>query len=349
MKIFIIHHYYLDFLKEFYRKNSGAKNLSYEEQKALMVKEQFGTSNFYSKNLAPLGHIAEEFVINCEAMQKQWAKENGVKLSWFKSNWMEQILEAQIKEFKPDVVYSHNLKALSLECLDRIKKMTKLLAGQIASPLPEEKYLRKYDLILSSFPHYVEKFKNIGIESEYFNLGFEETILPTLEKTAEQYNTSFVGTLGGKHLAGLELFKFISEHCTLDLWGPKSEITKNYHGEAWGHKMYNILHNSKIVLNRHIGVAENYANNMRLYEATGTGALLITDFKPNLNDLFVVGREVETYKTKEELLEKIEYYLSHEAERKIIAEAGQRRTLKDHTYRSRMVELSAILSKHLNK
>jgi spore maturation protein CgeB len=96
-------------------------------------------------------------------------------------------------------------------------------------------------------------------------------------------------------------------------------------------------------------VAEGYANNMRLYEATGVGTILITDFKSNLNDLFEVGKEVETYKTKEELLEKIEYYLTHETERKIIAEAGQRRTLKDHTYRVRMIELSGILSKYLNQ
>ncbi len=351
MKIFIIHSYYPEFLKGFYEKNPNLKSSSYKEQKSALIKEQFGTADFYSKNLSPLGHTAEEFIINNEVLQKQWAKENNIQYSdnIFKSNWLEKIVEAQILQFKPDVVYSHNLKIVSLESLDRIKKMTKILVGQIASPLPDENFLKKYDLILSSFPHYVQRFKELGIAGDYFNLGFEESILSTLRKTKDQYDTVFIGTLGGKHTKGLDIFEYISNHIKLDLWGPDSYITKNYHGEAWGHEMFNILYNSKIAINRHIDVAENYANNMRLYEATGSGTMLITDAKPNLNDLFEAGKEVETYSSKEELLKKIEYYLIHDDERKAIAQAGQKRTFRDHTYRVRMVQLVQILERYLNK
>ena len=35
--------------------------------------------------------------------------------------------------------------------------------------------------------------------------------------------------------------------------------------------MYRVLRQSKIALNRHSDVAEDHANNMRLYEATGVG------------------------------------------------------------------------------
>ena len=50
--------------------------------------------------------------------------------------------------------------------------------------------------------------------------------------------------------------------------------------------MFRILASSRIVLNRHITDARQYANNMRLYEATGVGSLLVTDAKENLADLF---------------------------------------------------------------
>ena len=50
--------------------------------------------------------------------------------------------------------------------------------------------------------------------------------------------------------------------------------------------MYNILSRTKISFNRHINVAENNANNMRLYEATGMGSLLLTDKKDNLMKTF---------------------------------------------------------------
>ena len=39
------------------------------------------------------------------------------------------------------------------------------------------------------------------------------------------------------------------------------------------------------------------------------------------------------------MIEKVRYYLSHEDERTAIAEAGYRRTLKDHTYRQRFQEI----------
>ena len=104
---------------------------------------------------------------------------------------------------------------------------------------------------------------------------------------------------------------------------------------------------SKITINRHIDVAENYANNMRLYEATGCGALLVTDYKDNLSELFVPDQEVVTYRSVEEAVDKIKYYLSHEDERSKIAKAGKERTLSEHTYYNRMCQLKEIISKYL--
>jgi spore maturation protein CgeB len=86
---------------------------------------------------------------------------------------------------------------------------------------------------------------------------------------------------------------------------------------------------------------------MRLYETTGVGALLLTDWKQNLHELFEPDAEVVTYRTPEECVEKIRYYLEHEDDRARIAQAGQARTLRDHTYRSRMEELVALVEKYL--
>jgi spore maturation protein CgeB len=112
---------------------------------------------------------------------------------------------------------------------------------------------------------------------------------------------------------------------------------------AWGMDMYQILHDSVITLNHHIGVSQSYANNMRLYEATGVGTLLITDWKQNIPEIFEPGKEVVVYRNREECIEAIQYYLRNEAERKRIASMGQKRTLRDHTYDQRMKELLTIL------
>ena len=111
--------------------------------------------------------------------------------------------------------------------------------------------------------------------------------------------------------------------------------------------MYGILQESRITLNYHIDLAENYANNLRLFEATGMGTLLLTDTKSNLHELFEPGKEVAVYSSPEECVELARYYVEHESERDAIAKAGQRRTLRDHTYKLRMRELSALLEREL--
>ena len=94
-------------------------------------------------------------------------------------------------------------------------------------------------------------------------------------------------------------------------------------------------------------MSENYANNMRLYEATGMGSLLLTDKKDNLKKLFEEDREIVTYKSKEEALHKYNYLINNPAELANIAKAGQLRTLKEHTYENRIKELIQILNKYL--
>jgi spore maturation protein CgeB len=86
---------------------------------------------------------------------------------------------------------------------------------------------------------------------------------------------------------------------------------------------------------------------MRLFEATGVGAMLLTDRKDNLHELFEIGKEVVTYSSKEEAAELVRHYLDHPQEAEKIAKAGQARTLREHTYKARMVELTSILSNHL--
>jgi len=110
--------------------------------------------------------------------------------------------------------------------------------------------------------------------------------------------------------------------------------------------MYRVLYESRIAVNRHGGIAGNFAVNMRLYEASGMGALLLTDGGESLDRLFGIGQELVVWNTASELQELIHHYLRDEAARREIAAAGQRRTLREHTYAHRMQELVSILERH---
>jgi spore maturation protein CgeB len=240
--------------------------------------------------------------------------------------------------------------------LKEAKKYVKKIIGEISSPIaiPKENF-KYYDFLFSSLPHFVERFKKMGIQSAYLPYGFDQEILKLVGKKEKKYSTVFVGGLD-RNLERVSFLEALAKKVKVEFWGqmnpplPRSSpILENYHGQAWGIDMFEILAQSKIIVNRHtqtVGkqfINKEYANNVRLYEATGMGSFLITDAKENLKELFEVGKEVETYNSLEELTEKINYYLRNDEEREKIAKAGQERTLKDHTYEVRAKKLLDII------
>jgi spore maturation protein CgeB len=111
----------------------------------------------------------------------------------------------------------------------------------------------------------------------------------------------------------------------------------------FGLAMFQQLRESRVALNTHIDISSENASNMRLFEATGVGACLLTDWKSNLSRLFEPEAEVVTYRSTEECVERVKYLLGHERERRAIAAAGQQRTLRDHTFARRAEHLDGIM------
>lgn len=115
----------------------------------------------------------------------------------------------------------------------------------------------------------------------------------------------------------------------------------------YGLAMYRKLASSRVTLNTHIDISGEWASNMRLYEATGVGACLLTERQANLAELFEPDVEVATYESPEEAAEKARYLLTRDDVRRSIASAGQRRTLSDHTYDRRAAQLDRWIRESL--
>lgn len=371
MKILILDTYYEGFLKNVYKKNVSLKNKSYEEQKNYLLSKFFGTSDSYSKYLNDLNFKAEDLIVNCFHLQSKWAKENKMRIFKFaihpriyklpylgnllgNLSTLGNITEKQIIKLKPDIIYCQNISFFPPELLKRIKNNTKLLVGQIACPLPPKSFILEYDLILTSFPHFVNQLKKIGVNSEYFKIGFDERILNKIGQENQSIDFSFVGSITRHHNKANSLIEYLVNNSDLKVYGNglnnlkrNSVIRKNHNGEKWGLDFYRTIARSKISLNRHINTSENYANNMRLYEATGMGSLLLTDMKDNLNELFTIDKEIVTYTCMEEAAEKVKYFLSNPYKAQKISQAGQKKTLEEHSYKKRMHELKKILERYL--
>ena len=375
MKILFIDTYYEDFQKAFYKKNRYLKNCNYKFQIDTLLDASFGTADSYSYYLQKENILAEDLIVNCINLQKKWAQENKLNFSdmrlkiphkFFKIPLIAKgftilpalydIAISQINYFKPDILYCQDLSFFSGDVLKEIKEQTKikLLVGQIACPLPQKSFLKPFDLILTSFPHFVEKLNSQGIKSHYFKIGFDKRNLSKIKNNKRDINFSFVGGISRHHKSALKTLDYLVSNQNLQIYGYganklplNSSIRKNHFGEKWGLDMYEILSRTKISFNRHIDVSMNNANNMRLYEATGMGSLLLTDMKDNLNKLFEIDKEIVTYSSKEEASEKANYLIKNPHKASQIALAGQTRTLKDHTYEVRMRELLEILKKFI--
>jgi hypothetical protein len=350
MRVLVVDTCYPAFLEAHYGRMRGLDERPYAEQWQALMATFFGTADAYSHYLGELGHEAHEVVVNCEPLQRAWARERG-----FKGLSSEETLLRQVEDFRPDVVYLQNLYVLDDATMVALRGSGAFVAGQIASAAPPDKRLRMFDLLLTSFPHFVERFRTAGVASEYFRIGFDPRVLEHVAGTPRDHDVVFVGTLNGlRHRRGNRAIARTARVLPLEVWGhdlrgwpPWSPLRRRYNGEAWGLEMFRVLAGSRVVLNRHIAQARDYANNMRLYETTGVGSLLVTDAKRNLADLFEPGREVLSYRDTGELVAQARHALADEEMRRDVAAAGQARTLREHTYSVRMRELADILEDHL--
>ncbi|MBI4407193.1 MAG: glycosyltransferase [Candidatus Kerfeldbacteria bacterium] len=325
----------------------------------------FGTGDSYSYYLRQQGYEVIDVIADNLTLQLQWAKEHALTVrQWPRLPLFSQytdrlplyrILEAQIAEFQPDILYCQNLTFCDPVFLKKLKRQVKLVVGQIACPLPPSIFLKPFDLILTSFPHFVPRLQAMGIQAEYFKIGFEERLVPLLaDVTEKKYDVVFIGGFSKVHRDSAQALEQLASVVPIDVWGygietlpAAAKLRERYHGEAWALDMYRIITQAKICINRHSSAAANYANNMRLFETTGLGTFLLTDQKQNLADLFAINQEVVAYGSADELISKVRYYLKQDVEREAIAKAGQQRTLQDHTYRQRMLELDQILKRYL--
>ena len=114
----------------------------------------------------------------------------------------------------------------------------------------------------------------------------------------------------------------------------KNEVTADLYRKA---KIGINLHRTSIGFGNEPGHIETaYSINPRCYELAACGAFFISDYRPELADVF--GALVPTFKTPEELRETITYYLEHEGERQEIARELPKR-VAGHTFDARVKQM----------
>ncbi len=77
----------------------------------------------------------------------------------------------------------------------------------------------------------------------------------------------------------------------------------------------------------------------RIMDIMGAGGFVLTNYCEETAELFEEDKEIVMFRTPEELIQKVDYYLEHEEEREQIARAGHERAMNDYTYEKKIKKL----------
>lgn len=150
-------------------------------------------------------------------------------------------------------------------------------------------------------------------------------------KTAEQERIRFLRALSDKY--------------RVDIYtGSDTSMMPNIHNKGFAKtltEMPIIFNQSKINLNL---TAKSIRSglSLRVFDVLGCGGFLITNYQEELPEHFNIGEDIEAYYSLDDLMDKCEYYLSHEKDRLEIAHNGFEKVKKYHTYDTRLTQMLEI-------
>ena len=190
-------------------------------------------------------------------------------------------------------------------------------------------WLPYFDFVMTGSKEAVPQYKRNAVNAIYVPIACNPESYYFV-KDSVSYEVSFVGRLIGNRKSllrsieegGIEVAKF-----GLDA---RAEVSFE--------RLIKIFSNSRINLN-FTGSYSNCDNKQlkaRIFEVPMCGGFLLTEYVQGIEEFFEIDKEVVCFVTVNEAIEKINYYLKHENERKAIAQAGWKRVLKDHTWEKRL-------------
>ncbi|MFQ5730916.1 MAG: glycosyltransferase [Planctomycetaceae bacterium] len=177
-----------------------------------------------------------------------------------------------------------------------------------------------FDLVFAAQKDGAESLCQAGIDATWLPLACDPAV-HNRHDVPKQHDVCFIGNVIGterERLVRLLQHRF-----------PETLVDRRYF-EAMAHA-YSA---SRMVFNRSL----TNDLNMRVFEALACGSLLVTNNLADNGqaDLFQDGVHLAAYRSDEELLDKVAWYLAHEDARETIAAAGRAEALSKHTYRHRM-------------
>lgn len=349
---------YDQYLRGFYKIHSDIDKLSYDELFAMIANDDFAESDFIHRQLNKMGIESKVIFCNNRNLQDKWHSVQK-DISYF------GILLLQIKDFAPDVILISDMCFFSSEETAAIKgcmgdgkvKLVGFHFTELNDAFWKDASL--YDQIYTGNKACLCLMKNRGLPAYLLRHAFEASILDDIPRYERKDAVCFLGSIFvGKELHSNRLDmldaimrsnlpyvfygniygsiqEIISRKDERKYLGIIAEIAKYMEMGVFGREYYKVMGQYGICLNLHAPCAGYGAGNMKMFEATGMGACLLTDYRSENAELFDIANEIVVYDSFEDMAEKAKWLLDNPGKAREIALAGQKRTLAEYTYKNK--------------
>jgi len=348
--------FYPAYLADFYAARPGLAAASYAAQIDALLDDGFSNSHIFTRALPAHGFETFHVVPNNKHTQAAWLRERGLPAENVDGAYVTAM---QIDAFAPDIAYTTDITMFQANFFRVLKRVPPVVAGWRGFPIPPGLDLSACDLVLSSFDRIFEEATQRGVRRvERFHPGFPEDLSILKEPRVPKWDVVFSGTVTRQHSRRIQILNVLADMSrdpvmgfSFGLFMPDasalSPLAQNLNrGAVWADQMLRTLRDARVVVNIDID-SFGQPPNMRLIEATGAGAFLLTTHHPEIASFFEPGEEIETFRTPQELVSKMNYYLGVPERAEQIARRGQERCLRDHSLSKRAGWFAEIMRRAL--
>lgn len=302
-------------------------------------------------------HIDIDDIINIPFKYNYWARKLFPKYDYF----LFEKIKNKILDFKPDL-FIGTYRFIHPEVVKEIKRnipfviTVQINPDQLTTLEHQQIFASDYDFYFTKDRFMQDFMKNkMNLNAFYLPEAFNPRIHKPVDSDRKQLEDKVsidVVAFGTMYPYRAKLIsQIINSGINMTLFGvpdkrfPRPEINKNFRNEyITGERKAEILTGSKIVLNN-FHFAEIESANVKFFEIGGIGAFQICDYKPVLREYSNISVERFTYKSWEEAVEMMKFYLREDQLRYDLAEQQRQHFMKYHTYEKRLNEMMAIIYK----
>lgn len=265
-------------------------------------------------------------------------------------NKMNRDLIAYAKEIRPDFIFIQYGVFFTAKTIRALKATGAKVFGYVnddpfSGDFPKyfwKKFLDscpEYDFIFSHRLKNIEDYKNTyGIDTEFFRSYYIKERNFHIETPDERYKCD-VGFIGHYEDDGRDefLIKLVQGGYNFKLYGSEWYRSKYYDEfkKLMGGDVQRLIEDYNIGLNSckialvFLSHFNNDTYTRRCFEIPAAGTFMLSTYTDDLATLFEPDKDAVFFKTPDELISKVDYYLAHDEERKKIAKNGYERVRHD--------------------